>query len=273
MIRLGILGCGNIGKFVIRNLGRKELARFKLELIADLPERTDLLKAISLEHSCGYTTDPNTLPGRGLDVLLEAATPEAVRKYIPAILSSGTDVLAMSVGAFADEQVLKEAVEAAESGGSKLLLPTGAIAGLDYLKAAQLIGLEEAHITITKAPKSLMGAPYFERHPTDLSALAKPKLVFQGTAAEAIQGFPANVNVAVALSLASIGPQKTEVRIVCEPAATQTKIEIFARGRTGELKVELMNYVSPENPKTSYQACASALATLRRFSDSFQIGS
>jgi len=232
-----------------------------------------VLKAISLERGCDYTTDPSTLAGRGLDLVFEAATPEAVRNYVPSILASGTDVLAMSVGAFASDDFLSQAAQAAERGGCKLVLPTGAIAGLDYLKAAQLVGLKEARITITKAPKSLIGAPYFERHPTDLLALAMPTVVFRGSAADAILGFPANVNVAVALSLVSVGPQKTEVEILCDPAATQTKLEIFARGDTGELKIELTNYVSPENPKTSYQACASALATLKRFSDSLQVGS
>jgi len=182
-------------------------------------------------------------------------------------------VLAMSIGALADPRFFRSARQAAEEGRSKLLLPTGAIAGLDYLKAAQLVGLDDVEMVVTKAPKSLAGAPHFSRHPVDLPSLREPCVIFQGSAAEAIQGFPANVNVAVALSLASLGPERVRVTVVCDPRAADTRYEIRALGATGRLRIELSNVVSPENPRTSFQACVSALATLQRFSDPVQIGS
>ncbi len=87
-----------------------------------------------------------------------------------------------------------------------------------------------------------------------------------------VEGFPSNVNVTVALSLATLGPRKTSVRVVCDPAATRIRSVIHARGVTGELKVELTNLPSPDNPRTTYQACCSALATLKRFTDPVQLG-
>jgi aspartate dehydrogenase len=273
MIRLGVLGCGNMGQFVIRSLARPELKPFVLQVLADVPEKEAQLRALAGRHHCDYTTDPLTLGTRPLDLELEAANPEAVKRYVPGFLGAGINVLAMSVGALADITVFRAAEAAAQAGGSRLLLPTGAIAGLDYIKAARLAGLEEARITVIKAPKSLVGAPYFEEHPVDLSALREPTTVFQGNATDAIRGFPANVNVAVALSLVSVGPAKTEVKIVCDPDATQTRYEIFTRGATGELTIRLVNLVSPDNPRTSYQACWSALATLQRFCDPVQMGS
>ncbi len=272
MYKLGILGCGNIGRFVMKNLSRDDFKQFSLQVVADLPANVDTLKDLAWSYHCAYTIDAMSLADRGLDVVLEAAHPSAVRRYVLPILRSGTSMLAMSVGAFADQAFLIEARRAAEEGGSRLLLPTGGIAGLDYLRAAGLAGIEEAMLTMVKGPKSLASAPYFEEHPVDLMAIKEPTVVFEGTAAEGIRGFPENVNVAVALSLVSLGPNETKLRVVCDPAATRIKVEICARGATGELRLEVVNQPSPDNPKTSYQACCSALATLRRFTDPVQIG-
>lgn len=272
MGKLGVIGCGNIGRFVMKNLNGDDFKGFSLEVIADLPVLENTLKELAATYGCAYTTDPMTLVDRGLDVVLEAAKPTAVKQYVPSFLRAGINVLAMSVGAFADREFLAEARRAAVEGGSRLLLPTGAIAGLDYFKAAQLVGIEEATLVMTKGPKGLAGAPYFDRHPMDLFALTEPTVVFEGSATEAIEGFPSNVNVAVALSLATVGPDKTTVRVVCDPAATRIKSEISARGATGELRIQVFNLPSPDNPRTSYQACCSALATLRRFIDPVQLG-
>lgn len=232
-----------------------------------------MLKELSASQGCEYTTDPALLYEKDLGVLLEAANPEAVRTHVPRLLEAGISVLSMSVGAFADSALLAAAESAAKQGRSRLLLPTGAIAGLDYLRAAQLVGLDGVQITIIKTPKGLAGAPYFRDHPVDLFALQGPCVVFEGSAADAIRGFPVNVNVAVALSVATIGPEKTRVRVACDPSASQTKFEIHTRGTTGELSNQLLNIVSPENPRTSYQACCSALASLCRFSHPVQVGS
>jgi aspartate dehydrogenase len=272
MVRLGIIGCGNIGRFVMRNLAREDFREFSLQIIADLSAREEALRELAATHRCAYTTDPASLALRKLDVVLEAARPDVVKAYVPGLLRAGTSVLALSVGAFADPDSLDEARQAAREGGSRLLLPTGAIAGLDHLKAAGLFGVEEATLTLTKNPEGLADADYFDRHPVDLRALTKPTLVFEGSAAEAIREFPTNVNVAVALSLATLGPARTRVRIVCDPAATCIRFEIRARGVTGEIRVEQANLPSPDNPRTSYQACCSALATLKRFVDPVQLG-
>jgi aspartate dehydrogenase len=272
LIKLAILGCGNIGRFVMSNLGREEFKEFQLTAIAGLPGEEAVLREFALAHGCSYTCDPTTLADRQYDLVLEAAHPAAVRQYAPAILRAGVNVVAMSVGAFADSKFLAEAKAAAEDGNVRLLLPTGAIAGLDNLKAAGLVGIEEASLTMTKAPAALAGAPYFDAHPVDLFAIREPTVVFEGTAAEAIKGFPQNVNVAVALSLATLGPDRTKLRVVCDPKASRITVDIHARGATGELRIQMVNLPSPANPKTSYQACCSALAALLRFSDRVQVG-
>ena len=125
---------------------------------------------------------------------------------------------------------------------------------------------------MVKSPKSLAGAPYFDENPIDLFSITEPTVVFEGTAAEAIKWFPQNVNVAVALSLASLGPDRTKLRVVCDPNADKIRVEIYARGATGELRIEVTNFPSPDNPRTSYQACVSGLQTLKRLTDRVQIG-
>jgi aspartate dehydrogenase len=272
LIKLGIIGCGNIGRFVMENLGREEFQEFSLDVIADVPAAEPLLRELSSIHSCSYTTDPSTLLDRHLDVVMEAANPSVAKRCAPDLLQSSVSMVIMSVGAFVDRAFVEEALRAAVDGNARILIPTGAIAGLDHLKAAKLAGIDEATLTMTKAPKALVGAPHFDRHPVDLFALKEPTVVFEGSAAEAIDGFPSNVNVAVALSLVTLGPGNTKVRVICEPTATRISTQIYARGASGELKVELVNLPSPDNPKTSYQACLSALATLKRFTDRVQIG-
>lgn len=272
MIKLGMIGCGNIGRFVIKNLNREEFKGLSLRVISDLPAMEGSLRSLAEVVKCDYTTDPLTLIDRGLDAVLEAASPLAVKQYVPHLLRKGITVIAMSVGAFADAAFLAQCRLGAESAGSRLLLPTGGIAGLDNLKAAQLAGIEEAILTMIKPPRALAGAPYFEGHPIDLFSIQEPTTVFEGTAGEAIKGFPANVNVAVALSLATLGPDKTKLRVVCDPKVTGMVLVIDVRGGTGKLKMEITNLPSPDNPKTSYQACCSALATLSRLVDPVQLG-
>lgn len=273
MVKLGILGCGNIGRFVMESLStRDDFKEFSLEVIADLPAVEGDLKALAEKYGCAYTTDPMTFIGRGLEVVMESAHPAAVKRYAPALLRSGINMLTMSVGAYADPEVFAEAKRAAEEGNCKLLLPTGGIAAIDYLKAARLSGMQEATLTMVKEPKALAGAPYFQEHPMDLFAIKEPTVVFEGTAAEAIKGFPQNTNVAVALSLATLGPEKTRIKVVCDPNATRIAVEIYGRAASGEIKLEVVNLPSPSNPKTSYQTCVSALMTLRRFVDHVQMG-
>ncbi len=196
MVKLGIMGCGNIGRFVMRNLARDDFTEFSLRVIADLPTMKERNEELAAMYNCGYTTDPGSLVDREVDVVLEAATPAAAAQYLPRLLRAGISVLAMSVGAFADPEFLKEAMGAAEEGGSRLLLSTGAIAGLDHLKVAQLFGIDEATVTMTKAPKELAGAPHFDRHPVDLLAIKEPTVVFEGTrhtyASLALPGCPSS---------------------------------------------------------------------------------
>ena len=272
MLKLGIIGCGNIGQFIMRNLSREEFRQFSLCVIADVPAAEAKLRELAAAFGCDYTIDPLDLTTRGLDVVMECAAPAAARKYAPALLRAGLDMVIMSVGAFADPDLMRQVQAAAEEGNSRVYLPTGGIAGLDHLKAAGLSGFQEATLVMLKSPKSLAGAPFFQDHPVDLSAITEPTVIFKGSAAEAIKGFPQNTNAAVSFSLATLGPDKTQVQVVCDPTVAEIRFQIRARSGAGEIKVDLVNLQSPDNPRTSYQSCCSALATLRRLTDRVQLG-
>ena len=154
-----------------------------------------------------------------------------------------------------------------------VLVPSGAVGGLDVLRAARIGGLDTVELRTTKPPRALRGAPYLAAHRIDVDAFHGPTVVFDGPATEAVVGFPANLNVVAALSLAGIGPERTRVVLVADPTGERNIHEVTARGAFGELSLRLENRPTPGNPKTSLLAPLSALALLRRFSEPIQVGS
>jgi aspartate dehydrogenase len=140
---------------------------------------------------------------------------------------------------------------------------------LDGVRAAVEAGLHTVVLTTRKPPKGLDGAPYLLEKGIDLSALTKPTEVFAGSAREACKAFPKNVNVAAALSLAGIGPDLTQVRVVADPRATDNVHEIVAEGAFGRLETRTVNLPSPRNAKSSYLASLSGVAELRAAAAAF----
>jgi aspartate dehydrogenase len=152
-------------------------------------------------------------------------------------------------------------------------VPTGAIAGIDSIRSVKHL-LESVTLTTTKNPKALAGAPFFETSKVKLEDIAKRTVVYEGPASEAVRAFPANVNVAAVLSLAGIGVDKTQVRIVADPAAATNQHEIIATGSFGQIHIIVNNVPSPGNPKTSFLAVLSAIECLRSIcDDGMRIGS
>lgn len=270
-MQVGVLGCGAIGRLIIDAIAAGRAGDAVLAAVADLPEREADLAAIARATGCRYTTDPRQLPALGAALVVEAAGVAAVRMHAVPLLATA-DLLMMSVGAMADAGFSADVVAAARSAGRRVYLPSGAIAGLDGVRAAAGARLDAVVLTTRKPPAGLKGAPYFNEHPVDLDALPGPTVVFEGSAAEAIAAFPANVNVAVTLSLAGLGPEATRVRVVAEPGLTRNIHEISVRGEFGELTIQAANVPSPDNPRTSYLAALSALAALRRITSPLQVG-
>jgi aspartate dehydrogenase len=174
--------------------------------------------------------------------------------------------MVMSIGALLENNVYDELTCIAEKHDRRIYLPTGAIAGIDAIRSVKHL-LREVTLTTRKNPRALEGAPFFKTHKIDLRRIKKARVIYKGKAKDAVKLFPANVNVAAALSLAGIGGNKTKVRIVADPMTKVNIHEIHAKGSFGEMHFEVKNVPSPTNPKTSYLAILSAIECLRSICD------
>ena len=155
---------------------------------------------------------------------------------------------------------------------TRILIPTGAIAGLDSIRSAKKY-LDSLTITTTKHPKSYAGAPFFKKSKIKLDEISNKTILFEGNAISAIELFPANVNVAVSIALAGIGLEDTRVKIIADPTISVNKHEIVGKGSFGEIHVIVQNLPSPSNPKTSYLASLSTIECLRSLcNENFRIG-
>ncbi|MBC7328616.1 DUF108 domain-containing protein, partial [bacterium] len=181
----------------------------------------------------------------------------------------GKHILIMSVGGLIGKE---ELIAGAKEKNCKIYIPSGALAGLDGVQAAKLGGIKNALLITTKPPQALAGAPYIEQKGIDLFSINEPTVIYEGNAEEAIKLFPANVNVAAALSLAGIGVKLTKVRIVVDPQAKVNVHRIEVEGAFGKLIAQTENYPSPSNPRTSYLAVLAAIALLKKITNPLMIG-
>lgn len=206
---------------------------------------------------------PDEVLGMQPDWVLEAASVSAAREIMIPALDRGVKLVVMSIGALADPTLLDE-ITRRRALGHSVVTPPGAIGGLDAISAMNALGeLEMVELATTKAPAGLHGAPFLKaagiRLPTD-----SRRMVFRGSAREAIAGFPSNVNVAVALALAGIGLDRTSVELHSDPETTFTVHHIRARGSAGEVEITLRNRPHPANPRTSWLAALSAIDAVHR---------
>jgi aspartate dehydrogenase len=270
-MRLGLIGCGSIGSAVVKAIASGRLPGVELVGATDLAG-IDRAAKVTAAAGCPFFADVPALLDTNPDLVLEAASAEAVRSYAGAILECGADLMMVSVGALADAEFCEQLMEQARRERRRIYVPSGAIGGLDIIKAAVFGGLEECTLTTTKPPRSLAGAPYVIEQGMDLQAMDEATVIFEGSARQATRFFPQNLNVAAAVSLAGLGLDKTKVRIIADPAAARNVHEVFARGEFGEATIRLVNQPSLDNPKSSRLASLSVIATLQRINQQFQLG-
>jgi aspartate dehydrogenase len=215
--------------------------------------------------------DIRDITSSGVQLVIEAASIEAVLEFSLPVLKSGKDMLILSVGAFSAAGFLKKIESVCRKADARVYLPSGAIGALDAVSAAKIGGLDQVLLTTTKNPRSFEGAPFITKQGVNLSSLTERSLLFSGNAADAIKAFPSNVNVAVALSLAGIGTKKTLVKVFADPGVDDNIHEIRAKGEFGELEFIAKNRPSSVNPKTSLLAAYSAATTLKKIAASVKI--
>jgi len=255
-MRIGIIGAGAIGSTLAHALDDME----GIELIGIADRLKDKAAYLAEHVRKGRAMRLDRL-GDLTDLVVESASQEAVREHLPKVLAKGKSVIVMSVGALADERLRKRLEGLARKHHCKVYIPTGAIGGIDAVRAARESTLQEVTLVTTKPPAALS------------PATKRRKVLFRGKANEAVLEYPQNINVAATLSLAGLGFQETKVEIIVDPLATRNVHKILAQGDFGRIRVEVENLPSPENPRTSYLAALSAVALIRRILSPIEVGS
>jgi aspartate dehydrogenase len=272
---VGLIGCGTIGTHLALAIESRTIANASLIGLFDVVDSNAKSLKSKLKSIPAVYPDFNSFIDSPADIIIEAASQEAVRKFGKPIIEASKDLMIMSVGALADTTFLAELLDlaAVRKGRSKIYVPSGAIAGIDAIRSVKHL-LDSITLTTTKSPKALAGAPFFATREVNLDIITKVTEIYEGTAAEAVKLFPANVNVAAVLSLAGLGADKTKVRVLVDPHATTNQHEIVATGRFGDIKISVNNVTTPGNPKTSFLAVLSAIECLRSIcDDALRIGS
>lgn len=272
-MKVAIIGCGTIGTVLAKAIDGGRAGDAKLGLVYDLkPKKSKALVRKLRSRPKIAKSASEIYADKSVDLVIEAASQKAVKQYSLGVLRSGKDLMVMSVGAFADEKLLSSVRRAAERNGHKIHIPSGAVLGIDGVKAAELGKIQEVVLTTRKPPSALAYSDYLREHRITLKGLKRPKVIFDGPAGRAVKAFPASVNVAATLSLAGIGFNKTRVRVVADPKINRNVHEIRVKGKSGEFITEARNLPFPESQRTSYLAALSAIRTLRNLSETIRVG-
>jgi aspartate dehydrogenase len=266
-MRVALLGGGTIARLVLqhRTPGIEVVA-----LAGRWPNSRGA--ALAKEFSVPYVVGRERLLAARPAVVVEAASHEAVREHLIPLLQAGVSVIVLSAGTLADDALRAKAEQAAAASGALLYVPSGGIGGLDALKTACLAGVDQVSIRVAKPPAAWKGIPYVENLGVDLDALRAPRTLFEGPAREGVPHFPQNVNIAAVLSLGGIGMDRTRLEVVADPGLTLNTHTIRVSGVAGRMTVVLENVPAPENPKTSWLACYSALAALKSLESKARYG-
>jgi aspartate dehydrogenase len=254
-MKLGIIGCGAIGTDVGLAADKmneiEEIYIYDIKNNASKKLKSKLSKAeiLPVKEFLNY-----------VDVVFEAASQEAVEQYAEMVISKGKDLVIMSVGSLLHNRFRKNLEKIAIKKNCKIYLPSGAVCGIDGVLSANVDIIDEVTLVTTKPPASLG------------KNLSSRQILFSGNARDAVKKFPMNINVAASLSLAGVGFDKTKVEIVADPVVTRISHKILAHGKFGRLRAEVENMPNPNNPKSSYMASLSAIATLKRIVNPIQIG-
>jgi len=194
------------------------------------------------------------------DIIIEAASQEATGDVVKDAVMLGKECIVLSIGGLLNHLYL---FDEAKRTGATIYIPSGAICGIDGVIAGKLGKINNITITTRKPPLGYAGAPFILKHKINLTNLTGEHVLLETKAIEAIKEFPANINVAATLSLAGLGPAFTKVRIIADSNISVNIHEVYIEGEFGRLYTRTESYPFPNNPKTSYLAALSALATLK----------
>ncbi len=253
-MKVGIIGCGAIANIITTSIVPEENG-IDIAYFFD----KDIERAENLASFAGGVAvlDFEDMLNK-VDLVLECASPASVKQLAPIVLEKGIDMIIMSIGAFMDKEFYTHVLNIAKENDAKIHLPSGAVVGLDGIKAVAKFGLKEVNLVTRKSPKSLG------------KDIDTEEILFEGKASEAVNEFPLNINVAATISLAC--NRDIDVKIIVDPKVNRNVHEITARGDFGEFKTTTMNYPCAANPKTSMLAALSAIRLLKSFNETISVG-
>jgi aspartate dehydrogenase len=264
-VRVAVAGLGPIGKRVVEALDQGMNGLVLSAVSVQNPERHRSWLA-------GLKTPPAILPVEALsdvaDLVVECAPSRLVRSIVAPFVSSGKTAVVLSAGALLENEDL---IELARQHGGQIVVPTGALIGLDAVTAAAVGTIHSVRMVTRKPVRGLAGAPYIVENNIDIARITEPLKIFEGSAREAAKGFPANLNVAVALSLAGIGPDRTQLQIWADPALTRNMHRVEVESDSASFSMSIENIPS-ENPKTGLITALSVIAYLRKQGAPLRVG-
>jgi aspartate dehydrogenase len=264
-VRVAVAGLGPIGKRVVEALDKGMNGLVLTAVSVQSPEKhRDWLNALK--------TPPKILSIEALsdvaDMVVECAPSKLVRSIVAPFVGSGKTAVVLSAGALLENDDL---IELAKQHGGQIVVPTGALIGLDAVTAAAVGTIHSVRMVTRKPVRGLAGAPYIVENNIDIERITEPLKIFEGSAREAAKGFPANLNVAVALSLAGIGPDRTQLQIWADPALTRNMHRVEVESDSASFSMSIENIPS-ENPKTGLITALSVIAYLRKQGAALRVG-
>ncbi len=268
-LKVGIVGCGAIGSSLAKSIKTCFRGECRLAGIYDIdPEKQDCLSRLLNDRRL-KSGSLKELIGRS-ELVIEATSASASWKIVRSAIMAGRSVMVMSVGGLVTYPATLRSL--CRRKNASVFIPSGAVCGVDGLKASLGVPVESVTLTTTKPLSAFSGIKYLEKRKIDARKLKKDTLLFDGSAADAIRNFPQNINVAATLSIAGIGPEKTRVRIIASPKARRNSHKVSIESAAGSVETRTENTVHPDNPKTSYLAVLSGLACLRQILDPLKVG-
>lgn len=268
-LKIGIIGCGAIGSSLARVIVNDFSDTAQLVALYDVASEKAKNLADKLGKHILVASTINDLIKK-IDLVIEATKPDMAFEIAKKVITASKDIIIMSVGGIIE--YYKELEKLAGDNHARIFIPSGAISGIDGLKAANCGKVNKVVLTTTKPPSAFLGTPFALENKMNLKNLKEDTVIFEGDVFSAITLFPQNINVAATLAIAGIGPEKTVVRIVASPRAKRNTHEIEIESDSGRILTRTENVIHPDNPKTSYLAVLSATATLKQILKPIKVG-
>jgi aspartate dehydrogenase len=264
-LRVAVVGLGAIGSKVLAALDQGIEGLVPVAVSVQNPDK-------HADFLAGLKTRPAMLPIDALaaiaDIVIECAPARLARSVVSPFVTSGKTAIVLSAGALLENEDL---IELAKRHHGQIVVPTGALLGLDAVTAAAEGTIHSVRMVTRKPVQGLVGAPYLVDNNIRIEGITEPLKIFEGTAREAAKGFPANLNVAVALSLAGIGPDRTMLEIWADPALTRNTHRIEVESDSARFSMSIEN-VPSENPRTGMITALSVIACLRKQRAALRVG-